>query len=191
MWNMFFMNNRMTIWTYNQNIILLIVFSISIFMMQTQNFRKFIKTTNFTFFDPSSSFIQFSQRCRIFNIFRFNSLCYRSALFRTKNMIFARRAIKFYITIFTCVLFRSLSFLRSMITKTRTVFSFITSRGNVFKYFATNKTIIFNFNSTTKFVFAFSRTIFSCFKSISSYIKFLFTWTNNKFSSMRFHNATC
>lgn len=189
MTNMFIMNNRMTHWTKNHQIFLCIIFSIMINMMNTQYFFNFVISTFFTFFNHPL-FNHFFSNSGIFwmptRSFRFSC-----AFNGTKFPNFTRRVKKNFTTIKTSKFFCSFINLRSVITQSRTIFCFITSRRNMFKRLITNLTISFNKFSASEFVFTESGTIFKCLQSIFRHITFFITSnTIQKFTRRDFHYAS-
>jgi hypothetical protein len=185
---MFTMYNRMTSRTNYHKIFLFVVPSILIFMMKSKNFFIFIKPTYFTFFYPPSNFPSFSSTS-ITKIRIWMSLIFSSTFDSTESKISRWRTHEFLFAIFTFIIERSFSFLRTMIAKSRTVFRLVTSRRNMGKFFSANLTNCMNFYSA-KLIFAFSRAIFSSSYSPFRNIKFFFTnKTNNYFTRRIFHYA--
>lgn len=182
---MFRMNNRMTIWTYHNNIFLFIIFSVLIFMMQSKNFFIFIKSTYFAILYPSSQKPCFSNIYKITICFWF-SLIFSSTFRSAKFIFFARRSHEFFLTCSAFIFNRSSAFLRPVIAKFRTIFCFIASRRNMFKLFSANFTSSFSFYSRSQ-TLASSRAIFEFFQSIFG--KIFFFPTKNTFNIRRFHYA--
>jgi len=189
MYNMFMMNERMTVRTYYHQIFSFIIFSIFINMMYSKNIFIFIISTYFALFNKSSSFKSISNTRKI-NVIFWVSLIISSAFYRTKSIIFRRRSQKVITAIFTLKFLRSFSFLRSMITYPRTIFCFITSRRNMCKLIPTYATIRFYLLSTSKLIFTCPRTIFKSFESINGHVAlFSATKTIQKFTSARLSHA--
>lgn len=184
--NVFPMKNRMAVRTNYHQIFTFIIFSIFIYMMNAENFFNFIVSAHFTFFYKTSTLQSFSEISKMCISFWF-SLKLSTTLCGTKAISFAWRSHKLLITCCTCKFLRSFSFLRTMITKSRTIFSFVATRRYVSKFFITNRTISFYLHFIT-FILACSRTIFKSFQTIFRHIQFFITkQTTNIWS---FHYAS-
>jgi len=178
----------MTHWTQNQKICKTIVFPITIFMMYSQNIWVRIVSTFLTFFNHISSQHHFSNsrifRCKNFFL-RFIYTC-----LRTIYSVFRRAIFKFFFAIFAFIKSCASSFSGFVVTYSRTIFSFITSTRNMFKFFTANITTSYDELSYMQCL-AFPRAIFCCIKTVPRNIKFIRTLqTVYKLSSMRFCHAT-
>lgn len=178
----------MTIWAYNQKIFSFIIFSVFVLVVDPKDFLNFIISTTFAFLDYSSTVPEFSQT--IFRRWFYPTIqsVDIGTFSRTKFSNFTRSIMEYFFAnsafFFGCstVIHNS----RSIITLPRTIFSFVTSRGNMFKFLIAHCTIRFYFNSCMKSL-TFSRAVFSFFKTIDRNIEFFKTiQTFYKFSSMRF-----
>lgn len=176
----------MTIWTNDHQVFSFIIFSVSIYMMYTKYIFYLIISALLTLLKKSASFHSIAKIAKISISFR-SSLEFSPTFRSTKSISPRRRTKKLFFTSLTFVFNRSSSFLRTMVTKSRTIFSFVTSRRNVFEFFLTYFAVSFYPLCASKFILTFSRAIFCRFKSVNRNVKFFFApKTNYKFSSMRF-----
>lgn len=185
------MNQRVAHRANNHEIFFFIVSPIAIFMMNSKNFFNFIIAAFFTFIYSSSIFHIFSKTLFCGLEFCMERL-FRCARTTTKTSVFAWRIHKFNFAKKTCIFFGSAikSKLRTIIAFSRTIFSFVTSRGNMIKNFAAYCAICYNFFSTTKFIFTFSGTPFKGFQSVCRHVAFFATAkTIQNFTSSRFIHA--
>lgn len=183
--DMFFMPKRMTIWTQNDKVVDRILISISVFMMNLQNFWMFIISAIITFIDKSSTFhctsdtLEISSSC-FFYIFR-------KTFLRTEFPAVRQRRFKFFATVFAFFYRFAFVGLRFIITFPRTVFSLSFSTSLVreqFSAYIANTFKILERRHTP----AFAGTEFCCIKSIQRNIKFLITKLTSDYFSCFFES---
>lgn len=174
----------MTQGTNNHQISDFIIISISILMMNSKNVFKFFISTYNAFLNYISSYQHFAN-CTIFG-FKYRFFRFVNARFRAINSFFRRAIVKGIFAMFANMFDGSPSDLGAMITFSRTIFCFITSRRNMCKQFRTNYTIRFN-SDCIAFIFTFTRTIFERFQSIFRNIQSCFA--TQTFNIVRFNHA--
>lgn len=190
--NMFPMHERMTHRTKNHQIITDIIFSIPIYVMNAQNLFYFIVSTFFTSFNYSSSFPKRTERICFCGFCPKKHSIFIRTFFRTKFSFFARRIMENFQAKLTFFFRRStvIDNSRTIIAFSRAIFSLLTSRRNMFKFFSAYLTKCLNLYSCMK-TLAFSRTIFSSSQLIKRFVNFFKTvQTFYKFTSTRFIHAT-
>ncbi len=162
-----------------------IIFSISIFVMNSKYFGKLFIFTNVAFFKHVSSDHLFSN-CRKFWHEKF-FLTFIHAFFGTIFSVRRFAIHKFLFTMKAFIFSKTSSNLRSMITKPGAIFCFIASRRNMFKIVSTNQTICF-YKHAIRFIFTVFRTIFKSINSVFRHVQSFFTTQTNNI--MRFQYAT-
>lgn len=158
--------------------------TISIYMMNPKNLRKFFEITSIAFVQESS-FNHIFSNCTKFSFPRF-FIAFIGTFLRTIFSFVAKGVNKNFSTMITCVLCLSFIYLSFIITFCRTIFSFIASGRNMGKNFITNLTI-FSYLQICSFCFTRSRAILCSFKLMFFNIKIFFAkYTGYKFSSSNF-----
>ena len=167
MFNMFHVFKRMAIRAKNFQIAHIIIFWISVFVMNTQNFWLSIVSTYFAFIDQPSSKHIFADRlkCGKPNIFFwFVYTCYAAI-----NSWFRWICQKNFTTMFAITGNRTIKSLSFIITFATAIFCFIRSRRYVRKFIAANFTNCCNLNSCCQ-PFARSGAILETIKPVLWYI---------------------
>src|SRR5271157_262660 len=188
MGNVLMMNQGMTIRAKHLKILIGIIFSISVFMVYTQDFFDGIISTYFAFFNKTPKPKGSTQVRKAYISFR--SPFVKSATFRCTEFIAPRRRSHEKNSAICARIFtRSFSFLRAVITQTGTIFGFVASRGNMLKKLSADFTIRLYFYRT-KLIFAYATAIFRGLESVYRDVKIFFTsQALNNFTSKRFIHA--
>jgi len=185
--NMFRMFKAMAVRAKNFQIGNLIVRSVPIFVVNTQNFWMRIKPTSITFCNSSPSKKIFScrrERRIPYFFLRFPNTSPRAIFSR-----FTWRAFKVFIAMSARIIDRSFEMLGFVITTPRTILSFVASRTDMRELIQTYFTFSRYLNSCS-FSFTRSRAIFGCFKPVFRYIKFFCTkCASDIFTRERFSHA--
>jgi len=162
----------MTIRTQYSKVAEIIVISIFINMMNSKNSRNFIVSTLMTLFNKTSSKHILSNGCE--TTFPYQMTRFAITFFRTKFSIFTWRIVKFFMTVMTSVLNRTSTNLRSVITFSRAIFSFINSSSDKTKYCLANITFFFELlmrgfsSASCGTIFCYSNAIRFNFKSFAA-----------------------
>ena len=169
--NMFYVFQGMTSWAQNFQIRNFIIFPVSIFVMNTQNFRNRIITTSFTFFNHVSFLHVFSYGLKIrIPICKFRFV---DTFFTAINTFFRWASKKFFFTMFTKTFNRTFFCLRFIITFSAAIFCNIATRRNMKKIITTIITIGCNLNSGCQCL-ARPRTVFKTGKPVLRNINHFF-----------------
>ena len=179
------MSQRMTHGTEYLKIFNRIVFSVFIDMMDSQKVGKFIISAFLTLKNHIISHKISSNGGKRWNFCPF--LKSKSTISRTIFSIFRGTIKKGFVAFYAKKILSPFIYLRSIITFSRAIFSFICSRRNVLKDFSTYFTVGFNVYFI-RIVFTFSGTIFKCFDSVIRNIN-IFT-TLKTFNIRSFHYAS-
>lgn len=128
--------NGMAIWTKNLQVIYIIIFSVSIFMMNSKNFFNFAKSASLTFYNKISCKHVFSScgKAWIPNIY----FCFIYTRFAAKHFSLRRTCKKFYAAMFAIFFNRSFDFLGNVIAFSAAIFCQIRSRRYVIKIIFAN-----------------------------------------------------
>ncbi len=184
--NMLHMQNRMTHRTDYHEIVSIVIFSIFINMMHSQNLRYFIIATFFTFIHESFSkhFFSDSRKFRLPN----RSSIFSYAFFRTKLSLMCCMSNKNFFAMMAFIFLLPFHFLRIVIASSATIFGVICAGRNMRKFFITNATSSNYFCDISKFVFASPRTIFERIQSVFRHVAFFAT--SQTFYVRSFHYAS-
>jgi len=147
----------MTIWTKNFKIRHLIIVAVSILMMNSKYSRFFSISTTIALINQCAGNHSFSYCCKRWLKSFFGRFI--NAGSRTIFSIVTSMAYKFFQTINTGKFSFTFIPLRNVITRSRTIFSFIASAGNMFKFFVAYMAISCMYNPCSKSR-TFSTTIF-------------------------------
>jgi hypothetical protein len=178
--NMFIMLKRVAIGAKNFKIENFIVISISIFVMNAQNFWHSIIPTSFTRFYHFASNHIFSYRLECGNPFFFFGFV--NAGNATKTFCLRRTCLKKFSTMSTWAANRSFCALRFVIAPSAAILCFIESGRYVAKNSTTNLTVCSNLNSSGERL-ARTRAVLKSLKSVFGNVdKFLTVPARNVFS---------
>ncbi len=147
----------MAIWAKNFKVLHVIIMAISVFMMNAKNSRLGIITTPITLINQFTANHCFSYRGE--GRFKCFFRCFMYTRFRTIFSIMTSMTYEFFKTMMTGKFSLTFIFLRNIIARSRTVFSFITSGRNMGKNIMTDKAVSCNFRPSI-FSLTAARTIF-------------------------------
>jgi hypothetical protein len=166
------MFERMAIWAKNFKVKKIIIFPISIFVVDAQYRGNNIVSASFACFNHASQSHIFSDgfKRRIPHFFFRFIYAFRS----TVNAIFRGICEKFFPTVFAVARHRSFKALRFIITLFAAIFCNVRTRRNVRELFPANLAVCCNLNSCGQ-SFAASRTILETVKSVFGDINKCFT----------------
>lgn len=181
--NMHIVLQRMAIWTQYLQIAQFIVFSVSIFVMNTKYFFNLVVPTSLTRDNKPSFYHVFSYTLKCWRPFFFFRLV--NALNATKYSWLGWAGKKSYSAVQTVDCHRSLGALSFVVTISATVLRSVGSRRYMGKFFATNIAICNDLNASRKGL-AGSRAVPKGFESVLRYIdKLLAVTAGQHFSSVR------
>ncbi len=136
----------MAIWTKNFKVLNIIIMTISVFMMNAKNFKLSIITTSIAMANQFTTNHCFSYRGK--GWFKNFLGCFINTGFRAIFSFVTCMSSKFLKTMLASIFCFSFISLSYIVTNSRAIFSFITSRRNMSKDYSTDKTISFDFGSS-------------------------------------------